>query len=132
MVKDADAHAEEDKRKKEEIETRNHLDSLVYNTEKLVRDNKDKIPASDLSAIESAIEDGKKALQSNDLSAMKAAQERIQQASHKMAEAMYRAAGAGAPGGPDAYGAPPPPPPGAGAPGKGSDDVIDAEYEENK
>lgn len=129
MVKDAELHAEEDKRKKQEIETRNNLDSLIYNTNKLLTENSDKIPAGDKSAIESALEEGRKALESGDVQRMKTAIENIQRASHRMAEAMYRQATGGA-GGAGAYGAPPPPPGGAG--GKAEGDVIDAEYEENK
>jgi len=131
MVKDAEAHVEEDKRRKEEIETKNHLDSLIYNTEKIMKDNKDKIPDADRSNIEAAIAEGKKALDSDNVQNMKSAMERIQQASHKMAEAMYKqAAGAGAPGG-----SAPPPPDGGGqgtSTGGSEGDVIDAEYEENK
>lgn len=127
MVKDAELHAEEDRRKKQEIEIRNNLDSLIYNTNKILTENSDKIPASDKSAIESALEEGKKALESGDVQRMKTAIENIQRASHRMAEAMYRQATGGA----GAYGAPPPPPGGASS-GKADGDVIDAEYEENK
>lgn len=129
MIKDAELHIEEDRRKKQEIETRNNLDSLIYNTNKLLSENSDKIPASDKTSIESALEEGKKALESGDVQRMKTAIENIQRASHKMAEAMYRQA-TGTPGGTTgAYGAPPPP---GGAGGKVDSDVIDAEYEENK
>lgn len=129
MIKDAELHIEEDRRKKQEIETRNNLDSLIYNTNKLLSENSDKIPASDKTSIESALEECKKALESGDVQRMKTAIENIQRASHKMAEAMYRQA-TGTPGGTTgAYGAPPPP---GGAGGKVDSDVIDAEYEENK
>jgi len=135
MVHEAESHEADDKAKKDAIETRNKLDSIVYNTEKLLNENKDKIPEGDRKGVEQAIEQGRKALETDKATEMKAALEAIEQASHKMAEAMYRAAGsaAGAGGGP------------AGASGNGEgqaapnasagdkkDGVIDAEFEEAK
>jgi molecular chaperone DnaK len=120
MAKEADAHASEDKAKREEVEARNSLDSMVYNVEKMLRESGEKIPAGDRSEVESAVADAKAALQGNGGAAeLKAALEKITGASHKMAEAMYKANAAGAP---------------AGAPGpeesepKKDDGVIDAEY----
>jgi molecular chaperone DnaK len=89
MVKDADAHREEDKKKRELAETRNHLDSLIYTTEKSLREYGDKIDGSDKKAIEGAIESAKKAMESNDVSTMKSASDNLTQTSHKLAEAMY-------------------------------------------
>jgi molecular chaperone DnaK len=90
MVKEADSHSEEDKQRREKIETRNQLDSLIYNTEKTVNENKEKLPSDDLQEIEDAIKDGKKALESEDMNTMKEASERITKASHKLAEVIYQ------------------------------------------
>jgi molecular chaperone DnaK len=89
MVKDADAHREEDKKKRELAEARNNLDSLIYTTEKSLREYGDKIDGSDKKAIEDAIESAKKAMESNDVSTMKSASDNLTQTSHKLAEAMY-------------------------------------------
>jgi molecular chaperone DnaK len=90
MVKDADAHAEEDKKRRESIEVHNQLDTLIYNTEKTVNENKDKIAANDLEEIETALGDGKKALASEDTSVMQEAMEKVTKASHKIAEVIYQ------------------------------------------
>ncbi|MBI5587143.1 MAG: molecular chaperone DnaK [Deltaproteobacteria bacterium] len=97
MVKDAESHAEEDKKKREVIETRNQLDSLVYSTEKLLNENREKIPAEDARAVEEALAEGKKALEQNEVEPLKEAINRINTASHKMAEVMYKAASAAGP-----------------------------------
>ena len=129
MAKEADAHAAEDKTKREEIEARNQLDGLVYNIEKMLKETGDKISADDKSAVESALTDAKKSLEGTDTAIMNSARERLTQASHKLAEAMYKAQEqAGAPGaGPAAGGD------GAAASGaqqeqKKDEGVIDAEY----
>lgn len=90
MIADAEAHAEEDKKRREAVETRNQLESLIYNTEKLLKENKDKLSEDDRKPIEEAVEEGKKALKSEDVSEMKAATERINQASYKIAEVLYK------------------------------------------
>ncbi len=90
MVKEADSHSEEDKQRREKIETRNQLDSLIYSTEKTMNENKEKLPSADLQEIEDAIKDGKKALESEDMNTMKEASERITKASHKLAEVIYQ------------------------------------------
>ncbi|MGA1999949.1 MAG: molecular chaperone DnaK [Terriglobales bacterium] len=132
MAKEADAHAAEDKGKREEIEARNQLDSLVYNVDKMLREHGDKITGSERGDVESAVADAKKALEGTDAKAMSAAKDRLTQASHKLAEAMYRqaqpqggAAGAGPqPGGPQPGGNGD-----AGTEAKKKDEgVIDAEY----
>ena len=132
MAKEADAHSAEDKAKREEIEARNQLDSLVYNVEKMLREHGDKISGSERGDVESAVADAKKALEGTDAKAMNAAKDRLTQASHKLAEAMYRQAqpqGGAAGAGPQPGG---PPPGGDGAAagdGKKKDEgVIDAEY----
>ena len=125
MAKDAEAHSAEDKQKREEIETRNSLDSLVYNIEKMLKESGDKVQAADKSEVEAALADAKKTLESSpSVSDMKAAQERLTQASHKLAEAMYKAS--------SAQGAQQAPPSGDGsaphAEQKKEGEVIDAEY----
>ncbi|HEV2021831.1 MAG TPA: molecular chaperone DnaK, partial [Terriglobales bacterium] len=124
MAKDADAHSEEDKKRREEIEARNHLDSLVYNVEKMLKEQGDKISGSEKSEVESALAEAKKALEGTDTAAMNSARDSLTAASHKLAEQMYKAAkpqgGAGAPGGEQ---------PGEAASDKKKDEgVIDAEY----
>ncbi len=130
LVKEAEMHAEEDKRRKELIEARNHADSLVYSVEKNIKEFGDKVDTAEKSKIEEAIEKVKKALEGDDLDAIKKAQDDLMNVSHKLAEAMY-AKTAGGPGGPGASG-------GAGsagadqASGKKDDDVVDADFEEVK
>ncbi len=130
LVRDAEQHAEEDKRRKELIEARNQADSLVYSVEKNVKEFGDKVDAAEKTKIEEAIAKVKKALEGDDLEAIKKSQEELMNVSHKLAEAMY-AKTAGGPGGPDAAG-------GAGASGadqgsaKKDDDVVDADFEEVK
>jgi molecular chaperone DnaK len=89
MVRDAEAHGEEDKKKRELAEARNNLDSLIYTTEKSLGEYGDKIDASEKKAIEEAIEAAKKALESNETSTIKSAADTLTQTSHKLAEAMY-------------------------------------------
>jgi molecular chaperone DnaK len=126
MVKDAEAHAEEDKKKRQVVEARNHLDSLVYNTERSLGEIKDKLSADDLGTVNTALEGAKKALESNDLTQMQAASEALTKASHKVSEEVYKkaaaqggAAGAGATGGAA-----------NGAQSKPDEDVVDADFEE--
>jgi molecular chaperone DnaK len=92
MAKDADAHSAEDKARREEIESRNQLDGMVYNIERMLREHGDKISGSERHDVESALTDAKKALESNDKKQMDSAREKLTQASHKLAEQMYRAA----------------------------------------
>jgi len=92
MAKDADAHAAEDKAKREEIDARNQLDGLVYNIEKMLKDSGDKVPAGDKGEVESALADAKKTLEGTPSPAeLNAAREKLTAASHKLAEAMYKA-----------------------------------------
>jgi len=125
MAKEAEAHAAEDKEKREEIEARNSLDGLVYNIEKMLKDSGDKVPAGDKADVEAAVADAKKALEGGSASDMKSAHEKLTQASHKLAEAMYKAsaaqAAAGAQPGAEAEGQP-------AAEQKKDEGVIDAEY----
>ncbi len=122
MVKEAESHEDEDKRKREEIEARNRADSLVYQTEKMLKENRDKLSDSDAKSVEAAIGECKKALEGSDINAINRAADTLTQASHKVAEAMYKS-GAQAGGHADAGSAG-----GNAKPGEKSDDVIDAEY----
>jgi molecular chaperone DnaK len=126
MAKDAEAHAAEDKGKREEIEARNQLDGLVYNIEKMLKDGGDKIPAGDKSEVESALAEAKTTLAGTPSAAeLNSAHEKLTAASHKLAEAMYKAnAAAGQPGTPEG-GAAPEQPQGEE---KKDEGVIDAEY----
>ena len=94
MVRDAESHADEDQRKSEEIEARNRADSMVYQTEKLLQENRDKLPESDAQAVETAIADCKKALEESGVEGINRAVDTLTQAAHRMAEVMYRQGGA--------------------------------------
>jgi molecular chaperone DnaK len=130
MMKEAESHAEDDRKRKEEIETRNHADQAAYGAEKFVREAGDKLSPADRAPIESAIEELKKAIERNDPAEMKRAMDGLNQAQHRAAEAMYKASaqGASAPGGGQ--------PGGASSQGSGggaaSGDVIDAEVVEEE
>jgi molecular chaperone DnaK len=133
MVTDAESHAVEDKERRKQVETRNTLDNLVYQTQKVYDENKEKLSADVKGQVESALVDAKKALDGEDVAAMEQAVTQLQQASHKMAEIMYQggqggqsgaeSAGGGHPGGEAAGGGQP-----GGEPGASDDEVIDAEY----
>jgi molecular chaperone DnaK len=98
MAKEADAHSAEDKAKREEIEARNGLDNMVYNVDKLLKENGDKVSGSDKSDVEAALADAKRTLEAQPSAAeLNAAREKLTAASHKLAEAMYKA-NAAAPG----------------------------------
>ncbi len=98
MTKEAELHAEEDRRRKEEIEVKNRADAMVYSTEKMLKEHRSKISDADARNIEAAIEEAKKAIQGNDTSQITAAVDRLTQASHKLAEAMYKQAAPGTSG----------------------------------
>ena len=116
MVKDAEAHAEEDKKHKDEIEVRNQVDSLAYSTEQTLKDLGDKVPADQKKQAEDAVAEAKKALEGQDIDAIRAAGDKLQEVGHKLAEVVYSATQDETAGGQ------------AGAQG-GSDDVVDADYE---
>jgi molecular chaperone DnaK len=130
MAKEADAHAAEDKTKREEIEARNQLDGFVYNVEKMLKEHGDKISGDEKSNVESALAEAKKAQEGSDVAEMNAAREKLVQASHKLAEVMYKSAEPQPAGGPTAGGPEGGPAPnGAGQSEKKKDEgVIDAEY----
>jgi molecular chaperone DnaK len=122
MMKDAEAHAEEDKRRRDEAETRNLAESLQYQTEKFLAENGDKIPADKKEELGEALTELRSALGGSDIAAIKAAQEKVARVSQEVGGALYAQAGQDA-GAPDAAGA-------AGAPGStpdNDDDVVDAE-----
>lgn len=134
MQRDAESHSEEDKKRREMVDARNSGDSLVYATEKSLKEVGDKVDDETRAKVEAAIEKLKKALEGDDLDAIKAASEELTEASHKLAEIMYSqaaqdnpdaAGAAGAAGGAGAAGAD-----AAGA--KQDDDVVDADFEEVK
>jgi molecular chaperone DnaK len=130
MMREAEAHAEEDKKRKEEIETRNQADHAVYAAEAMLKDAADKIGASDRQQVEGALEGLKKAIEKNDVAEIKRGMEALTAAQHKMAEAMYTSAQAasGAAGEPGAQAQGDSQPSGAA----GSGDVIDAEVVEEE
>ena len=117
MVKDAELHAEEDKKRKEEVEVRNNCDALVNATEQTLAEVGDKAPADVKSAAEEAINEAKSALEGSDLDAIKAATEKMQQAGYKLAEVVYSTQG------PDAASQ------AAAAESTPADDTIEADYE---
>jgi molecular chaperone DnaK len=126
MVRDSEAHADEDKQRREEIEITNQADSLAYSIERQLAEHGDKVPAADKTAIEEAIKEVREALKASDVARVKRASEALTKASHKMAEALYRDAQAKAPGA------------GGETPGNGGNgrtktaegEVVDAEFED--
>jgi len=133
MMREAEAHADEDKKRKEEIETRNHADQAVYAAERMIKDAGDKLPAEQKAAVESAMEDVKKATAGTDVSAITAAMDRLTKAQHAAAESLYKqaqsagaAGGSGGEAGGDSQGR------GTGETESKKDDVIDAEVVDDK
>jgi molecular chaperone DnaK len=123
MVKEAEAHSEEDKRRRKEIELRNQADALVYNTEKTLQEHREKIPVSEVNAIEAAIKEAKAAIESGDMNQIREKMELLTKASHHLAEIMYQQASSkqkaeSAAGGTRS--------------GRADEDVVDAEFEEKK
>ena len=107
MMKEAESHADEDKQRREEIETRNRADQAVYGAERMLKDTGDKLSAADKAEIEAAMADLRKAIDGNDTAGMTSGMEKLMTAQHKAAEALYKAqAGSGATPGGDAGAAP--------------------------
>ncbi|MHB8904381.1 MAG: Hsp70 family protein, partial [Patescibacteria group bacterium] len=133
MIKEAELHKDEDSKKKELIEVRNHLDGLVYSVEKTLKDSGDKIESSDKMAAEEKIAEAKKALEGDDVDSMKRITEELEKLSHSVAESIYKKT-AGEAGGAGGTGA------GTGAAGEAGgeqskpadENVVEAEYEEVK
>src|SRR5215467_2101204 len=132
MMREAESHADEDKKRREEIETRNRADQAVYGAERLIKDTGDKLGSADKAAIESAIEAVKKAIEGTDAAEIQRALDQLTSAQHKAAESLYRqqapgGGGAGPTGGGDAGGAGGGAAGGSTAGGQSTGDVIDAE-----
>lgn len=127
MVREAEANAEADKAKRENVTLKNSFDNLIYSTEKLLKENGDKVPAETKTQLEGLIKSGREAIQKEDYAEMKTLNEQLTQLSHKFAEEMYKASAQaqGQPGGQQPGGAP-------GAEGKKEDEPIEAEFREEK
>jgi molecular chaperone DnaK len=126
MARDAESHSSDDRKKKEEIESRNRADAMVYNIEKMLKEHRDKVSADDAKAVDEALADTKKAMSEGGIDRINQATSKLETASHKLAEAMYKASSQ--PGGA-------PPQGGAGTDGNGAageskpkDNVVDAEF----
>ena len=119
MVKDSESNAEEDKGRRQRVEARNRLDQLVYSTEKTLEENKDKLGSDDQANLDRSLEEAKQALESDDLATLEKAVTDLTEASHKLAEAMYKDTQAGAPGAA---------PESAPSPEADDSEVIDAEF----
>ena len=130
MRKDAEAHAAEDEKRKEEIDERNQADSAVYQTEKALKESGDKISAEKKAPVEKALADLKDALKGSDLAAIKAKKEALMTAVQAIGQELYSQQ-AGAQGAQPGAGTPPPPPPGGDAGAKKDDDVIDGDFTMN-
>jgi molecular chaperone DnaK len=129
MAKDAESHGADDRKRRDEIEARNRADSMVYQIEKMLKDHRDKISEADAKNVEEAIEASKKAIAGGSIDEINKTTETLTQASHKLAEAMYKSAGTGAQE-PGAGGQGPAGSDGAGSAGseKPKDNVVDAEF----
>jgi molecular chaperone DnaK len=129
MIREAEAHASEDRAQRDSVEKRNALDTMVYQAERTLSENESKLAAADTAAVRSAIEDAKKDLEAGDLAKIDAARQRLEREMHKVAELLYKsqAGQAGAAPGGDAQG------PSGGTGGRKDDgDVVDVEYTEDK
>ena len=121
MVQDAEIHASEDAAQKERAEKHNALDSMIYQAEKMLGENEDKLADADKASVRSAVEDAKKDLESGDVAKIDAARQRVEQELHKVAEALYKAQTAEGEAGTGTAGA-------GGAPAGDEGEVVDAEY----
>ena len=127
MARDADSHASDDRKKKEEIESRNRADAMVYNIEKMLKEHRDKVSADDAKAVEEALDETKKAMSEGGIDRINQATSKLETASHKLAEAMYKASSQ--PGGTPPQGGPSADGNGAaGGESKPKDNVVDAEF----
>jgi len=129
MRKDADSHAEEDKRKRALAEQRNQADSMCWQLEKLIKEHDAKLAAADKEAVQKAIEKTREAAKGDDLDGIKAAVHELEQASHALSKTLYEKAGPQTAGAAPGAGAGPEAKPGPSAPSGGDDDAIDAEFE---
>ncbi len=127
MIKEAEMYAEEDRRKRQEVETRNQLDNLIYTTEKTLRENRDKISGDEVRNIEDTISSAKDALKSGDINRIRKAMDELTKASHRLAEALYRRAQEAT-----SYTGSDREEKRASGGSKGDDEVLDAEFEDVK
>jgi molecular chaperone DnaK len=125
MAKDAESHAADDRKMRDTIEARNRADAMVYNVEKTLKEHRAKVSEAEAKEIESAIAETKKAMNDGDPTLMNSAVDRLTTASHKLAEAMYKASSQPGAGGPTQPG---PDNKGDGGGEKGKDNVVDAEF----
>ena len=136
MVNDAATHEEEDRKRRDEVERRNKLDSMCYSLEKTIGENRDKLPANEVATLEGIIKEAKQAVEKQDDAAVQASLTKLESEAHRIATVLYQQAGSGGGGGPAGG-----PPPGGAAGGGGGQadggngkgkkgDVIDAEFEE--
>jgi molecular chaperone DnaK len=123
MVKDAEANADADKKRRESVEARNQLEALVHQTERTLKESADKVPPAEKTDVEEALTAARTAIENQEVEAINAASERLGQAAMKMGEAIYKASADAKPEGGDAPG-------GSGPSGPGGDKVVDAEFEE--
>ena len=121
MVKDAEAHAEEDRKRREEAEVRNNADSLVYQMEKILRDNADKVDEAEKAAVQTPLDELKTALNGNDIDVIRSAHEKLMAASQSFSQKLYEKAAQDNAAGTSASGQT------GGSTGGGDDDIIDAE-----
>jgi molecular chaperone DnaK len=126
MVKEAQSHSEEDKKRREVVDLRNQTDTLAYSVEKLLKENREKLPAADAQSAEDAVARARKAVEGEDTTELRSAADELTRLSHKLAESLYKSAAppsepGGTPGAGTGTG-------GASDKGGGSDDVVDAEY----
>ncbi len=128
MARDAETNSADDRKKRDEIEARNRADAMVYNTEKMLKEHRDKISDADAKEVEAALEGAKKAMTDGGVEQINSATDKLTSASHKLAEAMYKSQSAGTNGA-----GPTGPTPGAGATDgarqeQPKDNVVDAEF----
>jgi molecular chaperone DnaK len=131
-VGEAKTHAEDDKKRREEVEIRNRGDQLAYQTEKTLSEYKDKLPGDVAANIEAKLKELKDALGKGDTESIKRATDELMQVSQKMGEVLYKEAAGAGPGGPGPSATPPPPPGDSSTTSSGDGDVIDAEFKESK
>jgi len=129
MMQEAEAHAAEDHAAKEAIEKRNSLDSMIYQAEKMLEENADKLQDADTESVKTALEEAKKDLESEDLARIDVARQRVEQELHKVAEVLYKAQ---TPPGGDAGATAGEPAASGAAAGDNDGEVVDAEYSEEK
>lgn len=131
MVHDSESHAEEDRKRKQEVEQRNQLDNIIYTTEKTLDENKDKLSAEDIRSVEDLLNPAKEALKSGDADRIKSAADDLTKASHHLAETLYKKTSQASQGAPGQEAGPQHQQAQQGA-GRRDDDVVDAEFEDVK